>query len=197
MICQQDLHVIHNHITRAQDFHFDWVYTIFTFFSTRGIAFSLFSSLSPLVLPFIYFFKNRGGKGVRTAAKSFLVQFQSILSRVSQNVKCNIPSGDSVGIVRDVRGNWEIQTSAVPLSAVMSPVDPSWSSSPGSWMCDLSWRPLLPSCPCQKEVCAMSPPRRCLPMTLPSSSLWSPLPWRSSESPSWDFFFLHCQPSWI
>lgn len=142
MMCQQDFHVIHNHITRAQDFNFDWVYTIFTFFSTRGIASSLFSSLpsslSPLVLPFIYFFKNRGGKGVRTAAKSFLVQFQSILSRVSQNVKCNIPSGDSVGIVRDVRGNWEIQTSAVPLSAVMSPVDPSWSSSPGSWMCDLS-----------------------------------------------------------
>lgn len=61
MICQQDLHVIHNHITRAQNLclHFDWVYTIFTFFSTRGIAsflpFSL-SPLSPLFLPFFYLF---------------------------------------------------------------------------------------------------------------------------------------------
>lgn len=49
------------------------------------------------------------------------------------------------------------------------------------------------SCPpalARRKCCVMSPPRRRLPMTFPSSSLWSPSPCRSSESPSWDFFSL-------
>lgn len=193
MTCQQDLHVIHHHIIRAQNvyFHLDWVYTIFTFFSTRGIASSPFSSLPPslsLSLPpyppsfFLFFFSfsflflNRGGKGVRTAAKNFLVRFQSILSRISQNVKCNIPFGDSAGIVSDVWGNWEIRTSSVPLSAVMDPVDHSWSSSPGSWMCDLSWQPaLLPSCSCRKEVLCDVPSTQAPAHDLPQKQPLVPL----------------------
>lgn len=185
-------------ITRAQNlsFHFDLVYIIFTFSSTRGIASFLLFSLPPSLFPlppfflsffYLFIFKNRGGKRVRTAAKNFLVWFQSILSRISQNVKC-LGIQLELSVMCEEIGKYKRPQLLSLLGWVLLTMPGAALLVPGCVAYpDAS---LLPSCPCQKEVLCDVPSTQAPAHDLPQQQPLIPFSLKEFRITQLRFFFL-------